>query len=159
MTHPPMDETRLIGGSPEDRRRLIERMDEYLDANARFDWVKLQDIWSGAPEAVFFNLNGHTYQSREHWTRLWQFYQNNVTSSYWTPFDIGGVVSDDLAVLWCHRQTRSDWVGSEPPPAARRYGTAHITRSTMVFRKEDGDWRVVHVHFSEAVATPRPGGV
>ena len=134
-------------------------MDEYLDANARFDWVKLQDIWSGAPEAVFFNLNGHTYQGREHWTRLWQFYQNNVASSYWTPFDIGGVVSNDLAVLWCHRQTRSDWVGSEPPPAARRYGTAHITRSTMVFRKEDGDWRVVHVHFSEAGTTPRPGGV
>ena len=159
MTHPPMDETRLVGGSPEDRRRLLERLDEYLDANARFDWVRLQDIWSGAPETVFFNLNGHTYQGREHWTRLWQFYQNNVTSSYWTPFDIGGVVSDDLAVLWCHRQTRSDWVGSEPPPAARRYGSEHITRSTMVFRKEDGDWRVVHVHFSEASTTPRPGGV
>jgi hypothetical protein len=29
----------------------------------------------------------------------------------------------------------------------------------MVFRKEDGDWRVVHVHFSEAATTPRPGGV
>jgi hypothetical protein len=29
----------------------------------------------------------------------------------------------------------------------------------MVFRKEDADWRVVHVHFSEAAATPRPGGV
>jgi len=159
MTHLPTDEARLVGGSPEDRRRLLEQMDEYLDANARFDWVKLQDIWSGAPEAVFFNLNGHTYQSREHWTRLWQFYEKNVTSSYWTPFDIGGVVSDDLAVLWCHRQTRSDWVGSEPPPAARRYGTEHITRSTMVFRKEDGDWRIVHVHFSEAGTTPRPGGV
>jgi ketosteroid isomerase-like protein len=153
------DEARLVGGSPEDRRRLLERMDEYLDANARFDWVKLQDIWSGTPEAVFFNLNGHTYEGREHWTRLWQFYQNNVASSYWTPFDIGGVVSDDLAVLWCHRLTKSDWVGSEPPPAARRYGTEHITRSTMVFSKEDGDWRVVHVHFSEASTTPRPGGV
>ena len=159
MTELPTNEARLVGGSPEDRRRLLERMDEYLDANARFDWVKLQDIWSGAPDAVFFNLNGHTCEGREHWTRLWRFYQNNVASSYWTPFDIGGVVSDDLAVLWCHRQTRSDWVGSEPPPAARRYGTEHITRSTMVFRKEDGDWRVVHVHFSEASTTPRPGGV
>jgi hypothetical protein len=29
----------------------------------------------------------------------------------------------------------------------------------MVFRKEDGDWRVVHAHFSEASSTPRPGGV
>ena len=159
MTELPIDEARLVGGSPKDRRRLLERMDEYLDVNARFDWVKLQDIWSGAPEAVFFNLNGHTYEGREHWTRLWQFYQDNVASSYWTPFDIGGVVSDDIAILWCHRHTRSDWVGSEPPPAARRYGSEHVTRSTMVFRKEDGDWRVVHVHFSEASTTPRPGGV
>jgi ketosteroid isomerase-like protein len=159
MTVLPTDEARLVGGSPEDRRRLLERMDDYLEANARFDWVKLQDIWSGTPEAVFFNLNGHTYEGREHWTRLWQFYQKNVASSYWTPFDIGGVVSDDLAVLWCHRHTKSDWVGSEPPPAARRYGTEHITRSTMVFCKEEGDWRVVHVHFSEASTTPRPGGV
>lgn len=154
-----MDESQLVGGSPADRGRLLERLHEYLDANARFDWETLQDLWSGAPEGVFFNLNGHTYKGREHWTRLWQFYQQNVASSYWTPFDIGGVVSGDLAVVWCHRHTKSDWVGSEPPPAPRRYGAEHITRSTMVFHKEDGDWRVVHVHFSEAATTPRPGGV
>ena len=72
---------------------------------------------------------------------------------------MGGVVSDDLAVVWCERHTNSEWVGSEPPPAARRYGTAFISRSTMVFRKEAGDWRVVHVHFSEASTAPRPGDV
>jgi ketosteroid isomerase-like protein len=154
-----MDENQLVGGSPADRRRLLERLDEYLDINARFDWQALQHIWSGAPEGVFFNLNGHTYKGREHWTRLWQFYQQNVASGYWTPFDIGGVVSDDLAVVWCHRHTKSDWVGAEPPTGPRRYGAEHITRSTMVFRKEEGDWRVVHVHFSEAATTPRPGGV
>jgi ketosteroid isomerase-like protein len=159
MAAPEMDPERLVGGSAADRRRVLERMDEYLDINARFDWVKLQDIWSAAPEAVFFNLNGHTYKGREHWTRLWQFYGGNVASSYWTPFDIGGVVSDDLAVVWCERHTKSEWVGKEPPPAARRYGTEFISRSTMVFRKEAGDWRVVHVHFSEASTAPRPGGV
>ena len=159
MTELPTNEARLVGGSPEDRRRLLEQMDEYLDANARFDWVKLQDIWSSAPEAVFFNLNGHTYQGREHWTQLWQFYQNNVKSSYWTPFDVGGVVNGDLAIVWCERHTKSEWVGQGPPPAARRYGLEFISRSTMVFRKEAGDWRVVHVHFSEASTAPRPGGV
>jgi ketosteroid isomerase-like protein len=159
MAAPAMDPERLVGGSAADRRRVLERMDEYLDINARFDWVKLQDMWSAAPEAVFFNLNGHTYKGREHWTRLWQFYQGNVASRYWTPFDVGGVVSDDLAVVWCERHTKSEWVGNEPPPAARRYGTEFISRSTMVFRKEEGDWRVVHVHFSEASTAPRPGGV
>ena len=76
-----MDENQLIGGLPADRRRLLERLHEYLDINARFDWKALPEIWSGAPEGVFFNLNGHTYKGREHWTRLWQFYQQNVASA------------------------------------------------------------------------------
>src|ERR1700687_2966132 len=150
MTDMPSDDAQRVGGSRQDRRRLLERMHEYLHINARFDWGLLQDLWSPMPEAVFFNLNGHTYNGREHSPQLWQFYQKNGASSYWPQFDIGGVVSDGLAVLWCHRHTRSDCVGKEPPSGPRRYGAEHVTRSTMVFRKEDGDWRVVHVRFSEA---------
>src|SRR5438045_3784206 len=60
MTDVPIEEAKLIGGSPQDRRRLLERLHEYLDINARFDWEPLQDLWSGMPETVFFNLNGHT---------------------------------------------------------------------------------------------------
>ena len=136
-----LDAARLVGGSEADRSRVLERVHEYLEANASFDWGQLQEIWSGAPEAVFFNLNGHTYKGREHWTRLWQFYQPNVRSGYWTPFDLGGVVSNDLAVVWCERHTQSEWIGRDPPPQARRYGVSFISRSTMVFRKEAGDWR------------------
>ena len=154
-----MSEIHLVGGSVEDKKRILERLDQYLAANARFDWVALQDIWSGAAEALFFNLNGHTYRGREHWTNLWKYYQQNVASSYWTPFDIGGVVCDELAVVWCHRHTHSDWVGTDPAPPARPYGREFISRSTMVFRKEGGDWRVVHAHFSPASTAPRPGGV
>jgi len=154
-----LDSAKLVGGSEADRQRVLERMDEYLDINARFDWRQLPGLWSAAPDAVFFNLNGHTYKGIEHWTRLWQFYEPNVKSSYWTPFDIGGVVSGELAVVWCERHTQSEWVGREPPPAARSYGTEFISRSTMVFRKEMGDWRVVHVHFSPASTVSRPGGI
>src|SRR6516165_4769720 len=119
-----LDAARLVGGSEADRSRVLERVHEYPEANASFDWGRLQDIWSAAPEAVFFNLNGHTYKGREHWTRLWQFYQPNVRSGYWTPFDLGGVVSNDLAVVWCERQTQSEWIGRDPPPQARRYGVS-----------------------------------
>ncbi|HEX3952921.1 MAG TPA: nuclear transport factor 2 family protein [Stellaceae bacterium] len=159
MAAPAMDPEKLAGGTPEDRRRVLDRMHDYLDVNARFDWEALQDLWSAAPEAVFFNLNGHTYKGREHWTRLWQFYQNNVKSSYWTPFDVGGVLSGDLAVVWCERHAKSEWVGADPVPEARQYALDFISRSTMVFRKEDGDWRCVHVHFSQASTAPRPGSV
>src|SRR5262249_28293816 len=93
------------GASKPDCEQILQLHADYIDANARFDWQKLEPIWSAAPEAVFFNLNGHTYKGREHWIRLWKFYGQNVQSSYWTPFDVGGVVSDDMAVVLCHLRT------------------------------------------------------
>jgi hypothetical protein len=48
-----LDAARLVGGSEADRSRVLERVHEYLEANASFDWGQLQDIWSGAPEAVY----------------------------------------------------------------------------------------------------------
>ncbi len=155
-----MSESNLVGGSKSDREQILKLHADYIDANARFDREMLDPIWSKAPEALFFNLNGHTYKGRDHWFRLWEFYGRNVQSSYWTPFDIGGVVSDDMAVVWCHRRTKRNWTGKEPPPKDIHYGgDEFITRSTMVFRKEAGEWRVVHTHFSEASAGARPGGV
>ena len=69
-------------------------------------------------------------------------------------------MSGDLATVWCHRKTKRNWVGDEPPPSDIHYdGKEFVTRSTMVFRKEDGEWCVVHAHFSEASASARPGGI
>ena len=153
-----MSEIAFVGGSARDREEVAAQHHAYLTVNSVFDWEGLQPIWSGAPDATFFNMNGHVYQGREHWTRLWQYYKDKVASGYWTPFDVGGVVNGDLAVIWCERHTRSEWVGSDPTPS-RPYGKDFVSRSTMVFRKEDGDWRVVHVHFSPASEAPRPGGV
>lgn len=155
-----MIEGKLVGGTEADRKRLLQLLDDYLDVNARFDWEKLQTFWSKMPEAVFFNLNGHTYTGHDHWIRLWKYYKENVVGSYWTPFDVGGVVSSDVAVVWCHRHTKRRWVGKEPPPRDIHYDEQDfITRSTMAFRKEGEEWRVVHVHFSEAGSGARPGGI
>ena len=155
-----MREADLVGGAKADRKKILQLLADYIDVNARFDWENLEPLWSAAPEATFFNLNGHTYNGRDHWIRLWKFYRQNVQSSYWTPYDIGGVVSGDLATVWCHRKTKRNWVGGEPPPADIHYGGEQfVTRSTLVFRKEADDWRVVHAHFSEASAGARPGGV
>ena len=123
-----MTDANLVGGSADDRRRLLQLHADYIDVNARFDWAGLEPIWSAAQEATFFNLNGHTYRGRDHWIRLWKFYGQNVRSSYWTPYDIGGVVSDSQAVIWCHRSTRRTWTGAEPPPADLHYdGTTFVT--------------------------------
>jgi ketosteroid isomerase-like protein len=150
----------LVGGTLEDRAEILRLHEKYLDLNARFDGQSLQSLFSPAPEAVYFNLNGHTYNGREHWTRLWRFYAQNVQSAYWTPYDIGGAVADALAVVWCHRKTRRRWTGSEPPPRDLNYDdSAFVSRSTMVFRKEDGQWRVVHAHFSPGESGRRPGDI
>jgi len=69
------------------------------------------------------------------------------------------VVSGGVAAVWCHRKTTLHWIGEAPPPEGLRFEDDYISRSTMVFRKEDGGWRVVHVHFSEASDGPRPGGI
>ena len=155
-----MSEAKLVGGSEADRKELLRLLNEYIEANASFDLDKLQPIWSEIPEATFFNLNGHTYNGAAHWRRLWQFYKQNVKGSYWTPFDIGGVITDDMAVIWCHRDTHRNWVGKDRPPREIHYqGNKFITRSTMVFHKQAGAWRVVHAHFSEADSGARPGGI
>ena len=113
-----MSQANLVGGSQRDREQLLKLHADYIDANARFDRQKLDPIWSKAPEAVFFNLNGHTYEGRDHWFKLWEFYGKNVQSSYWTPFDVGGVVSDTIR----HRRRDQGRHGrdlvSPPHPAA-----------------------------------------
>src|SRR6516225_5535633 len=106
-----MPEANLVGGSERDREQILQLHADYIDANARFDWQKLEPIWSAAPEAVFFNLNGHTYKGREHWFRLWKVYAHIVQPSYWTPVDRCGGVSDYMAVVCCHRLTKRNWRG------------------------------------------------
>ena len=39
-----LDAARLVGGTEADRSRVLERVHEYLEANASFDWGQLQDI-------------------------------------------------------------------------------------------------------------------
>jgi len=155
-----MTAIRLAGGTEADREAVLAKQEAYLQANATFDWDWLtREIWSRAPEAVFFNMNGRTYNGAEHWVRLWKYYKDHFASGYWTPFDIGGEVGSEVAVLWCHRQTKRRWSGDGRPEDGVHTDRDYISRSTMVFRKEDGDWRCIHVHFSEVVEGERPGGI
>ena len=64
-----MNEPKLVGGSEADRKEILRLHEKYIDVNTRFDWENLQPIFSPAPEATYFNLNGHTYKGRDHWTQ------------------------------------------------------------------------------------------
>ena len=94
---------------------MLDLQQAYLDANAKFDWDALRDkIWSSAPEATFFNLNGHTYNGRDHWVRLWQYYKQHMATGEWIPYDIGGVIGPDVAVVLVSPQDAKCSNGSVP---------------------------------------------
>jgi hypothetical protein len=155
-----MTEIRLAGGTEADKEAVLAQHEAYLTANAIFDWDTLRDeIWSTDPGAMFFNMNGRTYFGVDHWVKLWQYYKDHFVSGYWTPFDMGGEIGSEAAVIWCHRNTKRRWNGDERPEDGVHSDKDYVSRSTMVFRKEDGIWRVIHVHFSEVVDGPRPGDV
>jgi hypothetical protein len=155
-----MTTPRLAGGTEADREAVLAKHELYLQANASFDWDTLRDrIWSRSPDSMFFNMNGRTYIGADHWIRLWQYYKDHFVSGYWTPFDIGGEIGSELAVIWCHRHTKRRWSGEDRPEDGVHTDRDYLSRSTMVFRREDGDWRCTHVHFSEVVDGERPGGI
>lgn len=156
-----MPEVELAGGTEADREAVLALQATYLAANATFDWPTLEArIWGGDPAAMFFNMNGHTYVGRDHWVRLWKYYATQFQSGDWIPYDLGGKIGAEVAVLWCHRKTKVRWVGSDPrPDDAWHADKDFISRSTMVFAKEGGEWRVAHVHFSEANPGQRPGDI
>jgi len=147
------------GGSEADRRRVLELQQAYLEANASFDWGALDKIWSHRPDSVFFNMNGHTYVGLAHWTELWKYYRERIDTGLWVPYDMKVVIRGDMAVATCHRRTQRKWKGSEAERPPEHVDKSFVSRSTMVMVREDGDWKTIHVHFSEASPGARPGGI
>ena len=147
------------GGSEADRRRVLELQQAYLEANATFDWVALDKIWSHRPDNMFFNMNGHTYVGLAHWTELWKYYRERIDTGLWVPYDMKVVIRGDMAVATCHRRTQRKWKGSEAERPPEHVDKSFVSRSTMVMVREDGDWKTIHVHFSEASPGARPGGI
>ena len=78
-----------------------------------------------------------------------------VADEPWTSHDVRVVVRGDMAVITCHRNVRLRWFGSDPAGSFANKPVA--SRSTEVFVRENGDWKVAHVHFSPAGEGPRPG--
>jgi len=147
------------GGSEAERKRVLELQQAYLDANAAFDWPALQKIWSHDPSNVFFNMNGHTYVGLAHWTALWKYYRERIETGYWEPYEIKLTIRGDMALVTCHRKTQRRWKGSASERPPEHVDKSFISRATMVMLRQDGDWKTVHVHFSEASPSTRPGGV
>ena len=137
-----MSDAKLVGGSEADRAKLLCRFDDYIEANEHFDWRGWRRSGANCPRPRSSTSTATPTTAPTTGAGCGAFYRQNVKGSYWTPFDIGGTITGDMAVIWCQRDTRRNWVGKDQPPRDIHYqGDKFVTRSTMVFHKEGGNWR------------------
>jgi hypothetical protein len=144
------------GGSEQDRQRLMEIHQRWLDANDVLDSDELRKDWSADPTNVFFNSNGFTYVGLRDWLILWDYYRtrlNNLGPAEWDGIKV--MIRGDMAVITeAYGIKHRSWVGEQtarPDLVAKPY-----IRSTMVYVRQEGDWQCVHAHFSPGNSGLRP---
>lgn len=142
-----------------DREAILDVHRRYNErANVTADTELLAELWDDDPSNVFFNLSGHNYRGLQHWSKLWDHYRPRVAYDVpWQSFDQNVTINGDVAWVTCLRLHKFRWIGEGDSPIGA--SAARITRSTEILVKRDGQWRVVHAHFSDAASTPRPGNV
>lgn len=128
-----------------ERLRVLHR--DFVAANAVSDPGFLAEYTAPGPDALtWFNLNGSNYLGVAHITQLWEAIrsafaggQARVTSS-----DERITVVGDVGWVEFQMHYAADFgeLGGKVAEAAR---------GTEIWRRLDGDWRLVHGHFSTHV--------
>ncbi|UUW90115.1 nuclear transport factor 2 family protein [Nocardioides sp. WV_118_6] len=140
------------GGTDDERHALLVAYHTYMVANDHLDFGLLSTVWHAGAEHLFFNTNGHTYEGLADWENIWNFYrpQFELVSPY-LPGRLRVGIEGDLAFIASDRVTRfKRWVGGDLKHNPAAY------RSTLVLRRGDDGWRVVHAHFSTEDEGLRP---
>ncbi len=145
-------EVRAAGVDQGDLDALLHAYHAYMVANDHLDYGLLCAVWDGDPDNLFFNTNGHTYEGLADWENIWNFYRPQF--ALLSPYHPGRLqvgVSGELAFIASDRVTRfKSWVGGELEHNPPSY------RSTLVLRRGEDGWRVVHAHFSTEDQGVRP---
>ena len=122
----------LFEGTEKDKEALLALHQGYLEANSRgLDVALLRKVWSNHLDCVWFNSTGYTYHGIDDWAKLWDYF--------------GPPCERTAAGRWKSDEAEPHWTGDEWP-----------SRSTEVFRRENGRWICVHVHISTRSTGPRP---
>lgn len=148
-------QVKFDGGTPEDQARILELLREFWKANDTLDSPVLLETWSEDPDRIHFNSNGCTYYGLHDWLNIWDYYRPRFRSvEPGTLGDTRVVIRGDMAFVADPEITRTwEWIGEGEAPALL---SNTKVRATMVYVREDGDWKVAHVHFSSAASGPRP---
>jgi ketosteroid isomerase-like protein len=130
-------------GSPPDIAAIRNLIDRYAKAVDTVDLKLLSQIWSHSPEVSFIYPLGeeHGFDAIE------QHVFENVMGGMFSTRDLethGVVIHVNGDAAW----SEFHWVFHA---TTRKDGSAVTTHGieTQVYRKETGNWRLVHVHYSE----------
>ena len=131
--------------------QVIQQQHSALDAFARGDDKPLAALWSGADDVTLGNPFGPFVrgfpQVAETMEAAAAFYRDGEASG----FDlIAKHVGDDVAYLVEVEHFNAKVGGLEDP-------TPVSLRCTSIFRREGGNWRIVHRH-ADPITTPQSAG-
>lgn len=137
----------LFTGSDEDAAAILEAHRAYLRASSnRLDAEALKQVWSAHPSCVFFHSAGYILRGLSDWLKLWDYARQRLTtSSPWRSFDLRLIGDGKMAVVTASRTTGFVIKGQSKE---------WRSRSTEVFTKENGRWKCVHIHVSNAADSP-----
>ncbi|GFG73191.1 YybH family protein [Mycobacterium botniense] len=142
-------DTRLDG----DVAQIMRLHREFVEANGPLDSSYLRRRVTATPgELVWYNLNGSVYRGQDHIAELWDALASNMSGPASTTElrDEHVEVVGDVAWVTYLNHYRSDFGD---------LGSCDCDmRATEIWRRRDGEWRLVHAHFSTHVPN-QMGGV
>lgn len=141
-----MTDTRIAADSDAAEIRRLHR--EFVDANGPLDSSYLRRRATAVPdELVWFNLNGEVYIGQDQIVQLW----DALSAAMRSPAVSAEMRDERIEVVgdvaWVsylnHYQADFGDIGS--------YNAG--MRSTEIWRRREGDWELVHAHFSTYLPT------
>ena len=126
-----------------DAAEIMRLHREFVDANSPLDSYYLRRRASANPgELVWYNLNGSAYIGQDHIAQLWDTLSANMNEQAVSAELRDERVEVEGDVAWVTYLSRYQADFGEL--GAYDGGM----RSTEIWRRRDGEWRLVHTHFS-----------
>jgi ketosteroid isomerase-like protein len=133
----------------DDVDQLIEQYQLALDEFVKGNPQPAKQLWSRRDDVTLANPLGAPARGWEQVTKTIEHAASNIRDGEIISFDvITKLVTPELAyVVWIERQ--------KAKMGARQDVTPVELRVTMIFRPEDGTWKIVHRH-ADPITTARP---
>ena len=135
--------------SADDERMIREQVANYTKALDTGDLGLAARVWSGTKDVSAITPMGHSHGWEEA-KGMYQFFADNFTDRHLQARDIIVHLMGDAA--WVEYNWHFD-----AKMKANGMEIHSDGRESEVFRKNDGGWRIVHIHYSGPAMGPSPG--